>query len=193
MFKRTILLLLALASSSFTAVAADNGNYILGPGDVINITVYGEEDLTIEERRIDTREMLEYPYLDKISTKGKTADQLQQEITQGLKGRVLINPRVGVSITKYRNFYINGVVNKPGAYEYEPGLTVEKAVSIAEGFQAKYRNSKGIYIIRENETSHMDGDELEVYLENQKESRLSDRIEPGDTIYIVTRLFGMKR
>ncbi|WP_117232534.1 polysaccharide biosynthesis/export family protein [Vibrio maerlii] len=193
MFKRTILLLLALAGTSVNAVAAENGNYILGPGDVINITVYGEEDLTIEERRIDTREMLEYPYLDKISTKGKTPDQLQQEITNGLKGRVLINPRVSVSIDQYRNFYINGVVNKPGAYEYQPGLTVEQAVSIAEGFTAKYRNSKGIYIIRANETKNMDGDELEAYLEEQKESRLSDRVGPGDTVYIVTRLFGMKR
>nr|WP_253825763.1 polysaccharide biosynthesis/export family protein [Vibrio sp. RE86] len=181
--------MLALVSSTFSVLAADSEDYILAPGDTINVTVYGEEDLTIEERRIDTRELLEYPYLGKISTKDKSLSDLQGEIVKGLKGRVLINPRVSVSIFKYRNFYINGVVHKPGNYEYEPGLTVEQAVSIAGGFIAKFRHTKGIYIIRSEETKYMDGDQLEAYLKDQDESRMSDRVNPGDTVYIISSLF----
>ncbi|MGF1753489.1 polysaccharide export protein [Vibrio makurazakiensis] len=192
MFKKYILSIFTLIGVSIGVQADEGTHYTLAPGDAISISVYGEEDLSIEELRIDTRQMVEYPYLDKISTKGKTLNQLQEEITTGLKGRVLINPKVSVNIFSYRNFYINGVVNKPGGYEYEPGLTVEKAVSLAGGFIAKYRKSKGIYITRSNETKNLSEEELADYLDDQEESRISDKVGPGDTVYIVSSLFGGK-
>lgn len=190
MFKKHLFLLLSLFGMSLCAQADEEINYTLAPGDSISISVYGEEDLSIEELQIDIREVIEYPYLGKVSTKGKTLNQLQEEITQGLKGRVLIHPKVSVNIFEYRNFYVNGVVNKPGGYEYEPGLTVEKAVSLAGGFMAQYRKSKGIFITRASETKHMSEEELIEYLDTQEESRTSDKVGPGDSIYVVSSLFG---
>jgi len=190
MFKKHLFLLLSLVGVSLSAQADEDINYTLAPGDTISISVYGEDDLSIKELQIDIREIIEYPYLDKISTKGKTLNQLQEEITNGLKGRVLIHPKVSVTIFEYRNFYVNGVVNKPGGYEYEPGLTVEKAVSLAGGFVAQYRKSKGIYITRASETKHMSEEELIEYLDTQEESRTSDKVGPGDSIYVVSSLFG---
>ncbi|MDN3684744.1 polysaccharide biosynthesis/export family protein [Vibrio sinaloensis] len=120
---------------------ADDGLYRLAAGDTISITVYGEDDLSIDGLKIDNRESVDYPYLGTISLANKTLGELKDELLKGLKGAILVNPKVNVSIVSYRNVYVNGMVNKPGAYEYEPGLTVQQAVSLAGGILTKYRRS----------------------------------------------------
>jgi polysaccharide export outer membrane protein len=44
---------------------------------------------------------------------------------------------VTIAIEEYRNFYVNGMVEKPGGYPFAPGLTVRKAISIAGGFKER--------------------------------------------------------
>jgi len=174
----------------FSANAAVNyENYIIGPGDSINITVYGESDLTFQDLKIDYRETFDFPYLGNISTKNMSLSDIQRKITSGLKGQVLIDPRVIVTINQYRNFYINGVVNKPGSYQYEPGLTVEQAIAIAGGFAVQYRKTKGLYVIRSDVTRNMTAEELNEYLKNHESSNLTDKVGPGDTVYIVNNFF----
>lgn len=166
-----------------------NDAYVLSAGDVINIIVYGEEDLSINKLQIDTREVIEFPYLGNLSTKNKTLNQIREEVINGLKGRVLINPKVGVTIERYRNIYVNGVVNAPGAFEWQPGLTVEKAVSLAGGFTARYKKTRDIYLTRENDLRGLKGNELEEFLKDQEEVSLTEPVGPGDTVYVVSSLF----
>lgn len=189
MIKNILFTLIAIVS--FSSLAKNNGiqDYVISPGDVINITVYGESDLTIENLQIDTREMIEFPYLGDIKTKNKTLNLIQKEVTNGLKGSVLINPKVSVTIKKYRNIYVNGVVNSPGAFEWQPGLTVEKAVSLAGGFTARYKKTRDIYLTRENDLKGLKGNELEEFLKDQEEVSLTHSVGPGDTIYVVSTLF----
>jgi polysaccharide export outer membrane protein len=49
---------------------------------------------------------------------------------------------VTVSIDEYRNFYVNGMVEKPGGYPFSPGLTVRKAITIAGGFKERAARDK---------------------------------------------------
>lgn len=164
--------------------------YKLAAGDVISIKVYGEENLTIAEQKIDNREVIDYPYLGVIKLGGKTLRQVQNEISMGLKGDYLVNPKVNVAIVQYRNVYINGLVNKPGGYEYEPGLTVQKAISLAGGVMSKYRRSARAYRTKssdENKYANLTADQLsEEFEKNTKtEAELYQVIQPGDTIYVV--------
>ncbi|EGA68785.1 putative polysaccharide export-related protein [Vibrio sinaloensis DSM 21326] len=185
------LLLLLSLFVCFSAQSRESVNdaYVLSAGDVINIIVYGEEDLSINKLQIDTREVIEFPYLGNLSTKSKTLNQIREEVIKGLKGRVLINPKVGVTIERYRNIYVNGVVNDPGAFEWRPGLTVEKAVSLAGGFTARYKKTRDIYLTRENDLRGLKGNELEEFLKDQEEVSLTESVGPGDTIYVVSSLF----
>ena len=151
--------------------------YELGAGDRISIRVYGEEDLTIESQLSDAG-TLSYPFLGELKISGLTVGQLQEKITQGLKGDYLIDPKVTVTIAQYRQFYINGEVNSPGGFPFQPGLTVRKAVSLAGGFTERASHSR-IYIISDKEGDGGD---------NEKVS-LNDMVKPGDIITVEQSFF----
>lgn len=125
-------------------------SYRLGAGDVVNIRVFGEEDLSKEKIRLTDAGTVPYPVLGELRVLGMTVGDLERLITDGLKGRYLVNPRVSVQIDEYRPFYVNGMVEKPGGYPYQPGLTVRKAASLAGGFKERASVSK-MYVIREGD------------------------------------------
>ena len=124
--------------------------YRLSAGDVISIRVLGEEDLSKEKVRLTDAGTISHPVLGEIRALGLTTGDVEKIVTDGLRGRYLVNPRVSVSIDEYRPFYINGMVEKPGGYPYQPGLTIRKAASLAGGFRERASLSK-IYVIREND------------------------------------------
>ena len=126
--------------------------YKLGSGDMITIRVLGEEDLKREKVRLSDAGTLSFPVLGEIRVKGLTIGELEERITQGLKGRYLLNPQVTIAIDEYRNFFVNGMVEKPGGYPFSPGLTVRKAISIAGGFKERASREK-IHIIRDDDAS----------------------------------------
>ena len=184
-FIRFALVSLMFNLSLLQVANASNNLYRLSAGDTISITVYGEEDLSIQELKIDNRETIDYPYLGNISLKNKSLESLQSEILTGLKGDILIDPKVNVSIVNYRNIYVNGMVNKPGAYEYEPDLTVQEAVSLAGGILTKYRRSAKTYLIPEDKNKRNNVNlEKEFEKDIAKEALPYQKVKPGDSIYV---------
>lgn len=152
-------------------------SYKLAPGDVITIRVFGEEDLSKEKIRLSDAGTIPYPVLGEVRARGFTIGEIEREITNGLRGRYLVNPQVSVHIEEYRPFYINGMVEKPGGYPYQPGLTVLKASSLAGGFKERASMSK-IYIIREADSS-----------QRPQKAELGTVVYPGDTISIEESFF----
>jgi polysaccharide export outer membrane protein len=154
-------------------------SYTLNTGDHVQITVFEEPDLSINAVLDDTG-AISYPLLGELKVSGLTLRQLETEITEGLRGRFLINPRVNVSIKEYRPFFVRGEVNSPGEYSFKPGLTVEKAVSLAGGFTSRASKSK-FYIVSD--------DSLEGNGEARRAATLTSRIRPGDVINIEQSFF----
>src|SRR6188768_3499644 len=95
-------LFLAFALFSGAPVLAQKiselSSYKLGSGDMITIRVLGEEDLKREKVRLSDAGTISFPVLGEIQVKGLTIGALEEQITNGLKGRYLLNPRVTVSI-----------------------------------------------------------------------------------------------
>jgi len=149
---RFIAFLAFLATALAHAQTAQLSTYKLGSGDMITIRVLGEDDLKRERVRLSDAGTISFPVLGEITVKGMTVGALEMYITERLKGRYLVNPHVTVSIDEYRNFFVNGQVEKPGGYPYSPGLTVRKAVSIAGGFKERAARDK-ITIIRDDDAS----------------------------------------
>ncbi|MFP2514652.1 polysaccharide biosynthesis/export family protein [Buttiauxella agrestis] len=112
---------------------AGSKGYQLDAGDAVNITVYGEPDMTMKFL-IDKSGTITFPYIGELVLKGKTPEQVSEELTNRLRGDYLQNPMVTVNITEFRKFYISGEVANPNGYAYEPGLTVEKTIALAGGF-----------------------------------------------------------
>ena len=139
------------ASIALAQSGADSlSRYQLGSGDVISITVFGEEDLKLQKMRLTDAGTISYPVLGELKILGLTVGELEKVITDGLKGRYLVNPRVSVSVDEYRPFFINGQVERGGGYPFQPGLTVRKAVTLAGGFKERASKEK-IFIIRDKE------------------------------------------
>jgi polysaccharide export outer membrane protein len=141
-----ILLFVFFANSNVEAKYLES-EYILGSGDEVQITVFGQGDLSVSTR-LSNLGVIRYPFLGDIRLVGKTVNEVEQLIDQGLRGDYLVDPSVSVTIVEYRPFFIDGAVNKPGGYPYQPGLTIDKAAALAGGYTK--RASRDKYIIRRN-------------------------------------------
>lgn len=138
-----------LIGASFNLSAQSSNDYRLGSGDTIKITVFGQQNLSIETLLNDSGK-IDYPFLGQLQATGLTLAEFQQQIHQGLKGDYLVNPNVSVSIVEYRPFFIDGEVKSPGGYPFQPGLTVSKAAALAGGYTERASLTK-IFIIRSND------------------------------------------
>lgn len=158
-------------------VASLLSTYQLAAGDVISIRVFGEDDLSREKVRLTDAGTIPYPVLGEVKARGMTIGEIERTITAGLTGRYLVNPRVSVTVEEYRPFYINGMVERPGAYAFIPGLTVLKASSLAGGFKERASFSK-ITIIRENNPKA-----------GPQKADVNTPVNAGDTIFIEESFF----
>jgi protein involved in polysaccharide export with SLBB domain len=133
-------------------VAVDRllSTYRLGSGDVVSIRVLGEDDLKREKIRLSDAGTISFPIIGEIRVLGKRVVELETLIADGLRGKYLLNPVVSVTIEEYRPIFVNGQVEKSGAYPFQPGLTIRKAVSLAGGFKERASKEK-IFVIREDD------------------------------------------
>ena len=159
-----------------TGTKASLPDYVLGTGDMIRIQVYDEEDLYLESR-VSDRGTISYPFLGELKVAGFTSKQLAGTITSKLKGDYLINPKVSVDIIEYREFYVNGEVEDPGGFPFQPGVTVRKAISIAGGFKERASKEK-INVIHDDDPNG-----------EPKPVKLDAFILPGDIITVEESFF----
>lgn len=159
--------------------AAANGlsSYTLGAGDVISIRVLGEEEFTKEQIRLTDAGTIFYPAVGEIQINGTTLGELERIITNGLRGRILVNPRVSVEINNYRPFFFTGMVKNPGSFAYQPGLTVRKAASLAGGFEER-ASLKKIFVIREGDPT-----------QTPQRIDLDASVGPGDLVTVEESFF----
>jgi len=172
------LCLLYLSIHNVFAGVAKTGlpDYVLGTGDTVRIQVYDEEDLYLESR-VSDRGTISYPFLGELKVIGLTPGNLEKIITSKLKGDYLINPKVSIDIIEYREFYVNGEVEDPGGFPFQPGVTVRKAISIAGGF--KERASKdSVNVIHDDEPGA-----------EPRTVKLDEYIRPGDIITVEESFF----
>src|SRR4051794_37956873 len=152
-------------------------SYKLGSGDLITIRVLGEDDYKREKIRLSDAGTISFPFLGEIKVLGLTVGELEKLITTGLDKRYLINPTVTVTIEEYRQFYVNGLVFKPGGYPYVPGLTVRKAISLAGGFKERAAPDK-IFIIGDSDAT-----------QRPRRVDLNAAVNPGDIITVEESFF----
>jgi polysaccharide biosynthesis/export protein len=120
----------AMAGSALRDAAAD---YRIGPEDVLDISVWKEEGLK-KEVLVRPDGGISFPLAGDMQAAGKTARDVQQEITQRLS-KFMTDPVVSVSVLKISSnkVYVIGRVNKPGEYSAGRYLDVMQALSMAGG------------------------------------------------------------
>lgn len=114
------------AAAAAAAVAGANApsaplEYRLGSGDVLRITVYQNQDLTLETR-VSESGVISFPLLGNIRIGGLSATQAEKLISDGLRdGNFVKNPQVTVVVlqVKGNQASVLGQVNRPGRYPIE--------------------------------------------------------------------------
>ena len=132
---KIIALLVVLLTSSPIALAQSEPSkgYLIQPGDVLEVSVWKEEDL---QREVLVRPdgQISFPLVGDIDANGKTVSDLRAEITDRLQKYI---PNLVVTVTVARimgkKIYVIGQVNNPGEFVVNPAVDVMQALSMAEG------------------------------------------------------------
>lgn len=135
------LVFLSVAQPAAAGPADQKQQYILGPGDQVRLTVFGEADLS-GEFKVGDDGTISLPLIGQIAAKGLTPSQLEQGIAAMLTPDYVKNPTVNIEVMSYRPFFIIGEVNKPGSYPYVSGMTALEAVALAGGFTYRARTEQ---------------------------------------------------
>ncbi len=157
--------------------SAQDGGYSLNAGDTIRIYVYGEPDLTFDNLLIGHSGRISYPFLGELAVAGKTVAQLQERLVEGLRPDYLVDPRVSVNVVKYRQFFVNGEVSHPGGVDFQPGLTLRKAIALAGGYTER-ANRKSALVIADDDPQR-----------REQKVDLDYQVRPGDIITIQDTFF----
>jgi polysaccharide export outer membrane protein len=122
------------ATPRMEGTAADLPGYRIGPEDVVQISVWGNEAVSrTAPVRPDGR--ISLPLLNDVQAAGLTPMELRQELSRRL-GEYMPQPEVAVSVTEVRSFKVSviGAVGKPGRYELKSRTTVIDVLAMAQGF-----------------------------------------------------------
>ncbi|HEX6738284.1 MAG TPA: polysaccharide biosynthesis/export family protein [Vicinamibacteria bacterium] len=89
--------------------------YRVGPGDVLEVTVLGNEDLS-RTPTVQTSGTIALPLLGEVSVAGLTVAQVKGKVTELLGKDYLVNPQVDVRVSEYHSQFVTvlGEVGSPG-------------------------------------------------------------------------------
>lgn len=113
------------AAESETSIALERG-------DKLKVSIYGREDLSAEYS-INDEGKLDIPTLGAFDAAGRTAADVRADVLAKIEA---VSRRPGfasIDVKERRPVYILGLVNKPGAYAFSPGMAVIHAAALAGG------------------------------------------------------------
>ncbi|SDD80498.1 polysaccharide biosynthesis/export family protein [Sporomusa acidovorans] len=181
--KSGVLILVLLFFIVFSVFPVYAQYYQLAPGDVLEISVWGYEELQIKEVPIRPDGRISFPLVGEVQAAGLSPVALNQIITQRLRNFVK-DPIVTINILKLRTtrVYVLGEVAKPGMYELEKQHNLLDAIGIA-GSYTKYAAKKKVFVIRKDQT----GKPLKVnLLQLLEKGDMSQNVElaDGDVVFL---------
>jgi len=139
----------ALCAEEITA-NADDGNYKIEKGNVLNIKVDSEPELC-GKFEVNEDGAILYPMLKYVKLSGLTKMEAQARMTELLKDGYLVSPYVDVSFDRMSggSIMVLGCVAKPGMYDFKEGglPTLLKAISKAGGF-TRFADIGGTRVVR---------------------------------------------
>ncbi len=191
-----IVVLMALIGGSACAPTASSTGYAhlnaeiqdqlkaigLGPGDVFEVRVYGEDTLT-GLYRISEDGSIDFPLVGRIQAEGRTSREISELLGEKLRDGFLVSPSVSVYVKEYnsRKIFVLGEVNNPGTFPFTVDMNVVEAVALAGGFSPT-ANHDFVVVTRE-----VDGQETRIPVPVGKISKglaANLELQAGDIVYV---------
>jgi polysaccharide export outer membrane protein len=177
---------LAADSNKLTAaISAGGADYRLGPEDIIDVFVWKELELSTNGIVVRTDGKISLPLANELEASGKTALELQQEITERLR-RYITQPVVSVMVKQINSLKISvlGEVRKPDVYRIKNRITVLDAIAMAGGFTDLARPNR-VIVVR-NTPSGPQRIKINVK-QTVAEAGAPFYLQPQDTVYVEGR------
>lgn len=174
----------AIIQSSGGALASGESDYMLVVGDVVELNVFREPDLTTQAT-IARDGTVQLPLIREVTLSGLTIRDARELLRNLYDKQFLVDPQVFLNVVKFaeRKFTIMGQVARPGSYELQGGERIDllEAIGLAGGFTRIA--DRGRVIIQRKE-----GGEVKAIKANAK--RMADgkteplEVQPGDVITV---------
>ncbi len=119
---------------STARMKVDRGDYVLGAGDLLQVTVFETQDLNTEVR-VSSRGNVTLPLLGQIKMKGLTAREAEIEIEKQYRQRYIRDPHVSVFVKEHfgQRVTLVGEVKKPGTHDYLSKMRLLDVLALAGG------------------------------------------------------------
>lgn len=166
------------------ALSSGESDYVLVVGDVVELNVFREPDLTTQAT-IARDGTVQLPLVREVKLAGLTIRDAR-ELLRGLYDtKFLVDPQVFLNVVKYaeRKFTIMGQVARPGSYELQGGERMDllEAIGLAGGF-TRIANRGRVIVQRRS------GGEVNAIRANAKKMAEGKEppleIQPGDVITV---------
>jgi polysaccharide export outer membrane protein len=121
-------------STTSPIVQQHQEEYLIGPQDLLEIQVFGVEEL-YRKVRVNSRGSISLPLIGTLQAAGLTGEQLENRIAGELAKNYLQDPQVSVFIEEYTNLRVTveGAVKKPGIFPLQGRTTLLQSIALAEG------------------------------------------------------------
>jgi len=108
--------------------------YVVGAGDLLQITVFDHSDLSVSAR-VSPEGQIRFPLIGTLYVAGLKTSRVVDVLTARLANGYIVDPQVSVVIQEYRSRKANvvGLANRPGIYEFRGALTLLELLSRAGG------------------------------------------------------------
>lgn len=137
----------AAAKQTWSAKSSPD-DYKIGAGDILEITIWKEPDLSREEVLVRTDGKISFPLLNDVQAAGLSPLEMKKNMEVGLK-EYISNPFVTITVRspESQKIYILGEVLNTGEYPLTKNLTVLQAFALAGGF-TEWASKKEIILMR---------------------------------------------
>jgi len=168
-------LFIALIVSAAQAFAGDAAEYHIGPGDVIDIKVHGQ-DFGRTNFVVGASGEVSFPYVGKVKLGEQTAFEAESTLEAELADGYLVEPQVTIQIKQHKSQRVDvmGAVGKPGIYYLDGPTTVRELLALAGG--AKMEKTNGQVSITRGE------DKVQLSLDTLQGPDGSFEVQRGDVI-----------
>lgn len=159
----------------------------LGPGDVVEVRVYQEADLS-GTFRVSPEGTIDYPLCGRVSVAGKTSSQAADVLTGCLGAKYVRHPSVSVQIREYnsKKIFVLGQVTKPGTFPYEDHMSIVQAITLAGGFlKTAAPNSTNVTRVVEGKETKIRVPVEDIGIGREKNFEL----QPGDIVFVPESIF----
>lgn len=122
-------------AGAFRSPSLADETYALRAKDVLSVAVLGEPELSLGRIRVGEDGSFMMPIIGPVQASGRTVDEVTNDIRSRLASNYLRNPFVTVNVLELNSHFVTveGAVDRPGVFPYQPGTTLLGAIAMGLG------------------------------------------------------------